>query len=93
MVPQRGVRFTTTMVRSYDGEFEKLDRLRQLVEAGLITLGVGDWSFGSEARDRARRRHGRSESAALNHPRGRGLCGGGSPIVGRAELAEVDKIR
>ncbi len=41
-IPQRGIRFTATMVRSYDGEFEKLDRLRQLVEAGLITLRVAD---------------------------------------------------
>jgi len=29
-----------TSVRTYDGEFEKLDRLRQLVEAGAITLRV-----------------------------------------------------
>ena len=28
------------MVRTYDGEYEKLDRLRQLVEAGSITLRV-----------------------------------------------------
>ena len=39
-VAQRGIRFTTTFVREYDGEFEKLDRLRQLVEAGAITLRV-----------------------------------------------------
>src|SRR5262245_44657159 len=32
--PQRGIRFSTTFVRTYDGQFEKLDRLRQLVEAG-----------------------------------------------------------
>ena len=38
--PQRGIRFTTTFVRSYDGEWEKLDRLRQLVEAGVLTLRV-----------------------------------------------------
>ena len=38
--PQRGIKFTTTWVRRYDGEFEKLDRLRQLVEAGTITLRV-----------------------------------------------------
>ncbi|SVC72380.1 uncharacterized protein METZ01_LOCUS325234, partial [marine metagenome] len=30
--PLRDISFTATMVRSYDGEFEKLDRLRQLVE-------------------------------------------------------------
>ncbi len=38
--PQRGIRFTATSVRTYDGEFEKLDRLRQLVEAGAVTLRV-----------------------------------------------------
>jgi NADPH2:quinone reductase len=27
-------------VRTYDGEFEKLDRLRQLVERGAVTLRV-----------------------------------------------------
>lgn len=41
-IPQRGIRFTVTAVRSYDGEYEKLDRLRQLVEAGAITLRVAD---------------------------------------------------
>jgi len=40
--PQRDITFTTTFVRSYDGEFEKLDRLRQMVEAGTITLRVAD---------------------------------------------------
>jgi NADPH:quinone reductase len=39
-VPQRGITFTVTSVRTYDGEFEKLDRLRQLVESGAITLRV-----------------------------------------------------
>jgi NADPH:quinone reductase-like Zn-dependent oxidoreductase len=38
--PQRGITFTTTSVRTYDGEFEKLDRLRQLVESGALTLRV-----------------------------------------------------
>jgi NADPH:quinone reductase len=41
-VPQRGIRFTTTFVRSYDREFEKLDRLRKQVEAGVVTLRVAD---------------------------------------------------
>lgn len=40
--PQRGIRFTQTFVRTYDGEWEKLDRLRQLVEAGRVTLRVAD---------------------------------------------------
>ena len=32
---QRGINFTTTFVRGYDGEYEKLDRLRELVESGV----------------------------------------------------------
>ena len=40
--PQRNISFSATMVRTYDGEYEKLDRLRQLVEAGSITLRVAD---------------------------------------------------
>ncbi len=39
-VAQRGIRFTTTFVRNYDCEFEKLDRLRGQVEAGVLTLRV-----------------------------------------------------
>ncbi len=38
--PQRGIRFTTTFVRGYDCEFEKLDQLRAQVEAGILTLRV-----------------------------------------------------
>jgi NADPH:quinone reductase-like Zn-dependent oxidoreductase len=38
--PQRGIRSTPTFVRTYDGEWEKLDRLRQLAEDGTITLRV-----------------------------------------------------
>jgi NADPH:quinone reductase len=38
--PQRGITCMATSMRIYDGEFEKLDRLRQLVEAGAITLRV-----------------------------------------------------
>ena len=37
---QRDVAFTTTFVRRYDCEFEKLDRLRAQVEAGVLTLRV-----------------------------------------------------
>jgi NADPH2:quinone reductase len=29
-------------VRNYDGEFEKLDKLRQQTEAGVLTLRVAD---------------------------------------------------
>ncbi len=38
--PQRGINFTTTFVRNYDGEWEKLSRLRALAEEGRITLRV-----------------------------------------------------
>jgi len=36
----RDIRFTQTWVRNYDGEYEKLDQLRQLVDAGKLTLRV-----------------------------------------------------
>lgn len=39
-IPQRDIHFTTTLVRTYAQETEKLDRLRQQVEAGQITLRV-----------------------------------------------------
>ncbi len=39
---ERGIRFSATMVRDYDGEFEKLDRLRQQVEDGTLTLRVAE---------------------------------------------------
>ena len=41
-IPQRDIHFTATFVRSYAQEFEKLDRLRQQVEAGKITLRVAE---------------------------------------------------
>src|SRR5271155_4922051 len=37
-VPQRDIRFAPTFVRTYAHEWEQLDRLRQQVEAGGITL-------------------------------------------------------
>jgi NADPH:quinone reductase-like Zn-dependent oxidoreductase len=37
---QRGIDFTAISVRDSDGEFEKLDRLRQQAETGAITLRV-----------------------------------------------------
>jgi len=40
--PQRDIAFTTTFVRTYDCEWEKLDRLRELTEAGKLTLRVAD---------------------------------------------------
>lgn len=53
--PQRSITFTTTWVRSYDGEFEKLDRLRQLVESGAVTLRVADTYWPAQAGDAHRR--------------------------------------
>lgn len=38
----RGVSIDPTWVRRYDGEFEKLDHLRELAEAGVITLRIAD---------------------------------------------------
>jgi NADPH2:quinone reductase len=40
--PQRDIHFTATLVRSYAQAWEKLDRLRQHVEAGEITLRVAE---------------------------------------------------
>jgi NADPH2:quinone reductase len=36
--PQRGISFSKTFVMNYDGEFDKLDRLRQQVESGTLSL-------------------------------------------------------
>lgn len=52
---QRGINFTTTFVRDYDGEFEKLDRLRQLAEDGAITLRVAE-TYAPEQAPEAHRR-------------------------------------
>src|SRR2546423_7151648 len=37
-IPQRDIRFSQTFVSHYDGEFDKLDRLRQQVEDGTLSL-------------------------------------------------------
>jgi NADPH2:quinone reductase len=52
---QRGINFTKTFVRDYDGETRKLDSLRQLVEDGAITLRVAD-TFKPEHAPEAHRR-------------------------------------
>ena len=39
---QRDIKFTATWVTRYDVEYEKLDVLRQQVEAGVLTLRVAD---------------------------------------------------
>jgi len=54
-VPQRDIRFTTTFVRTYDGEFEKLDRLRQLAERAVVTLRVAGTYPPEKAGDAHRR--------------------------------------
>lgn len=54
-VPQRDIKFTATWVRTYDGEWEKLDRLRQQVEAGAVTLRVAA-TFPPERAGEAHRR-------------------------------------
>jgi NADPH2:quinone reductase len=53
--PQRDIKFTTTFVREYDGEFEKLDRLRQLAEQGAIKLRVAETYPPERAGDAQRR--------------------------------------
>jgi NADPH2:quinone reductase len=54
-IPQRDIRFAATFVRSYAQEFEKLDRLRQQVEAGTITLRVAEVYPPERAADAHRR--------------------------------------
>ena len=39
---QRDIKFSTTWVTAYNCDFEKLDKIRQQVEDGLITLRVAD---------------------------------------------------
>jgi NADPH:quinone reductase len=53
--PQRDIHFTATLVRSYTQEWEKLDRLRQQVEAGDITLRVAEIYPPERAADAHRR--------------------------------------
>jgi len=52
---QRNISFTTTFVREYDGEFEKLDNLRQLALDGAITLRVAE-TYSPERASEAHRR-------------------------------------
>ena len=53
--PQRDIRFTATLVRSYVQEWEKLDRLRQQVEDGVITLRLAEVYPPERAADAHRR--------------------------------------
>jgi len=52
---QRGLRVTPVLVRSYAEEFDKLDRLRELVEQDKITLRVADTYPAEEAAEAHRR--------------------------------------
>lgn len=52
---RRGINFTTTFVREYDGAFDKLDRLRQLADEGAITIRVADTFAPEQAPDAHRR--------------------------------------
>jgi len=40
--PQRDIRFSSTWVTAYNCNYEKLDKIRQQVEDGLVTLRVAD---------------------------------------------------
>ncbi len=53
--PQRDISFTATAVRNYDREYEKLDKLRRQVEAGIVTLRVADTYSPTEASETHRR--------------------------------------
>ena len=53
--PQRDIRYTATLVRSYVQEWEKLDRLRQQVEDGTITLRLAQVYPPERAADAHRR--------------------------------------
>jgi NADPH:quinone reductase len=54
-IPQRDIHFTATFVRSYAHEWVKLDRLRQQVEAGEVTLRVAEVYPPERAADAHRR--------------------------------------
>ena len=53
--PQRDIRFTATSVRDYDCEYEKLDRLRQQAESGILTLRVAEAMPAANASEAHRR--------------------------------------
>lgn len=63
--PQRNITFTTTWVRSYSEEHAKLDRLRQQVEDGAVTLRVA----ATYPAERASEAHARLEAGGT-----RGRC-------------------
>ncbi len=64
-IPQRDIHFTTTFVRNYAQEFEKLDQLRRLVEAGKITLRLAEVYPPERTADAHRRLEGRGTRGRL----------------------------
>ena len=52
---ERGIEVLPTWVRRYDGEYEKLDRLRAQCEAGILKLRVADVVPPERAADAHRR--------------------------------------
>ena len=63
--PIRDISFTTTWVTSYDGDYGRLDRLRQQVESGAVTLRVA----GTYPAEQAGEAHARLEAGGT-----RGRC-------------------
>ena len=49
--PQRNIAFTATAVRNYDGEYEKLDKLRQQAETACHAARRGYLPAGTSQRD------------------------------------------
>lgn len=62
---QRGIRFETVSVRTYDGDFDKLDQLRRMVEEGKITLRVAETYPPERAADAHRRLEARGTRGRL----------------------------
>ncbi len=63
--PTRDITFSTTWVTKYDGDYDRLDRLRQQVESGAVTLRVA----GTYPAERASEAHARLEAGGT-----RGRC-------------------
>ena len=63
--PQRDINFTKTLVSDYVHEWERLDQLRQLVEAGKVTLRVADIYPAERASDAHRRLEARGTVGRL----------------------------
>lgn len=64
-LPQRNIDFTKTLVSDYVHDWEKLDQLRHLVEAGKVTLRVADVYPPEKAADAHRRLEARGTRGRL----------------------------